>query len=483
MESCAGIGTLVSGYDKLLLLLYTHLIADRRNERATGSLLLDRHGRCLPCPVERGGERQCGHDEMQCNATNALIPLRPSDPTSATRSDHLEYEYSTGAVRPSLTTALPCPSSPTMPPTPTSSTGNGGQHATNHSMSITYTSTSSFLDSPLCSHFVSALSNQFPLRNVPHRSASPSASSSTIQSLPTRLIPLADELLKAKHKPETRHLLQANLLERPFAHVFLVATADSDFYRTQVRNEIRNWLTTIKDTPTLHAYSATDDTADTTSSPDTNSQDDTPEYLIVYITPPSGYNTLPSAQGYFAQGPQGSRPGTPSTNSPAANSPAANDEQPVSTPKTGINKFLSGASSKSSATKDPTGGVLDKLKTDFGGKQSDRIVHISRLPAPTATSGSVSLSASHVTDPTIFTPLTTAFKTSLAHTLEMAIKSQRAQANKLKALRSVTGWNPVNVFGKLECLGNTFESVGLYEEAIQCFDDLDALYKDCLRGE
>lgn len=364
-------------------------------------------------------------------------------------------------------------------------------------MAVTYTSTTAFLDSPLSHHFVTALSQQLPLRNVPYRSMSrrsqqqasssstttaSSSSSSTIQSLPTRLIPLADELLKAKHKPETRHLVQANLLERPFAHVFLVATTDSDLYRTQIRSEIRAWLNTLKETPTLHATTAEDSAATASTNTEGSSSEDsdgTPEYLIVYITPPSGFATA-AGPGYFSQSP--GRPGGGGQDSPAASAESPATPLEASTPRSGMSKFLSGSSSTRSASRDPTGGVLDKLKTDFGsGKKADRIVHIARLPGPTATSGSQSLTASHVTDPTIFTPLTASLKTSLSHTFEMAVKSQHIQTQKQRSLRGVAGWNPVTVFGKLECLGNTLESVGLYDDALECFDDLDALYKDCLR--
>ncbi|PWN30533.1 hypothetical protein BDZ90DRAFT_229547 [Jaminaea rosea] len=370
------------------------------------------------------------------------------------------------------------------------SSSSSGPRGPSSAVQVTYTSTSSFLDTPLCSHILSSITSQLPLRNVHHRPSAPTnAAVKTIQTLPVRLVPLADEQLKAKHKPETRHLVQANLLERPFVHVFLVATADSDAYRSHIRNEIRTWMNELKETPTLNAVpkssgtqpalpsGAQDDENATAASSSKDKEEETsPEYLIVYVTPPAGASgaTGSSGAGYFDRSPSSSSNALPAgTGSPST--PAKDDATTsASSAKTGMGRFLS--SSTSSSSKDPTGGVLDKLKTDFGGgKKSERIVHISRLPAS---------SNSHLTqfaDPTIFADLLTALRQSVTTTFDLSIKAQREEAVKLKSLRSVRGWNPVSVFGKIECLANTYESIGLHDEALRCFEELDDLYEDCLR--
>lgn len=100
------------------------------------------------------------------------------------------------------------------------------------------------------------------------------------------------------------------------------------------------------------------------------------------------------------------------------------------------------------------------------------------MPAPTV--GALR-SGAHSADPTIFTDLVTSLKQSISVTLESAVKAQQEESTKLKSLRSVRGWNPAGFFGKVECLANTFESVGLCDEALSCFQELDDLYRECLR--
>lgn len=270
-----------------------------------------------------------------------------------------------------------------------------GPNDNTFAVSITYASTQAFVDSQQCSHFLSCLSGHFPLRNIPHRPPNVTQNAiKTIQNLAVKLTPLSDELLKAKHKPETRHLVQANLLERPFVHLFLVSTTDSDAYRTQIRNDIRTWLNDLKETPSLNALprssgarptvggagsaaAETEEVASKEAKVKDREDEGMPQYLIVYVTPPasSAPGTVQgSSLGYFPQSPatsstslgvgSGTSPGTP------------RDEQPVSTPKTAMSRFLS--SSSSSSSKDVTGGVLDKLKTDFGGgRKTERSVVVS----------------------------------------------------------------------------------------------------------
>lgn len=267
-----------------------------------------------------------------------------------------------------------------------SSSGSDPSYTTSAAaaVNLSYTSTQNFVDSHLCSHFVACLTSQFPIRNVHHRVPNATANAiRTIQSLPLKLIPLSDELLKAKHKPETRHLLQTNLLERPFAHLFLVSTADSDTYRTRIRNDIRSWLNDLKDVPSLNAIPKSTTSGIQASSRPASEEDGgsntknkeqeddlTPQYIIVYITPPAGFTTAngvtSSGTGYFSQSPSSS------SSALSGASPATpRDDQAAATPKTGMSRFLS--SSSGSTSKDPTGGVLEKLKTDFGGgKKADR---------------------------------------------------------------------------------------------------------------
>lgn len=85
------------------------------------------------------------------------------------------------------------------------------------------------------------------------------------------------------------------------------------------------------------------------------------------------------------------------------------------------------------------------------------------------------------TDPTVFADLLNPLKQSINSTLDSAIRIQREEAAKLKSLHNLRGWNPVGVFGKVECLGNTYESIGLYEESLRCFREINDMYKQSLQ--
>lgn len=105
-------------------------------------------------------------------------------------------------------------------------------------------------------------------------------------------------------------------------------------------------------------------------------------------------------------------------------------------------------------------------------------MHVSRLPPPSSSESGRNVP--QFTDPTVFADLLTVLKQSISTTLDASIRAQREESIKLASLRSVTGWNPVGFFGKIECLANTYESVGLYEESLRCFHEIDDMYKQCL---
>lgn len=288
---------------------------------------------------------------------------------------------------------------------------------------VTYSGADVLLDSAAFTQLIGTFSHHLPLRNLhwkpsasyastnggpssPYNSSLPQPTSiRTIQSVGVRLEPIADTLLRTKLKPETRHLFQRSLLERPFCHLYFVVCDDSDAYRTQVRNDIRNWLSTIQGSPTLSAATVTakgfqgieslqnhrngsatslvNDTSTPRSEtppirPDTSSkdsQDDTvtsnaassskeklpppsPEYLIVVVSPPDGGSiSLPTT---------GRSSPAPFQNGSGAGSAKSSDisEKP-STNKTGLGRFMSSSSSSK-------GGVIDKVRADFNTSRRER---------------------------------------------------------------------------------------------------------------
>lgn len=277
---------------------------------------------------------------------------------------------------------------------------------------VTYSGADSLLDSAAFSHLIGTFSHHLPLRNLhwkPSTSYASSSSSSppspfnaslpqptsirTIQSLGVRLEPIADTLLRTKLKPETRHLIQRSLLERPFCHLYFVVCDDSDTYRTQVRNDIRSWLSTVQGSPTLSAASVSakgfqdveslqhhkngsvtslsnggstsrsetppvrpetpsKDAAEEAPSPSSSKEKappPSPEYLIVLITPPEGSALALPTRGR----------GSPA---PPFNASGEQGEKPN---KTGLGRFYSSSSSSKAS-------VVDKVKADFNTARRER---------------------------------------------------------------------------------------------------------------
>lgn len=286
-------------------------------------------------------------------------------------------------------------------------------------ITVTYSGAEVLLDSAAFTQLIGAFSHHLPLRNLhwkpsasfslasngmgsPFNASLPSPTSiRTIQSLGVRLEPLADLLLRTKLRPETRHLIQKSLLDRPFCHLYFVVCDDSDTYRTQVRNDIRNWLSTIQGSPTLSAATVTakgfqgveslqhhkngsvsslgnvsstprsetppvrpdtpskDASADEVMSPGTSSKEKvpppSPEYLIIVITPSE--NSSLSFPSLTRNSPSPSLAGSAN----AKQSSESNEKQN----KTGLGRFYSSSSSNK-------GSVVEKVKTDFNTSRRER---------------------------------------------------------------------------------------------------------------
>lgn len=360
-------------------------------------------------------------------------------------------------------------------------------------IAVTYAGADALLDSSSFGNLITTLSHHLPLRNI-HWRPSHSQSIRTIQSLDVRLEPISDTLLRNKLKPETRHLVQSSLLERPFCHLYFVVCDDNDAYRHHVRNGIRTWLATLQASPTISAASVVAAARSSTASlqqgqgadvgaerpgtppvvvkdsnKDTSTGDDSekaiPEHLIVLVSPPEGSNMPASAGTPGAAAAGVARGGSPAP-SAASGASAASGTGEVAEKKTGLGRFYSASSS--SSTK---GNVLDKIKTDF---KANRVVHLNRLP-------NLAHPPSSHSDPTVFADLLSRLKESVSMTFDSVIEAQsdvvRREANK----RTVPGWNFCKWMAEIECVASTLEATGLHADALARYDEIDSTFEQCMR--
>ncbi|KOS13043.1 hypothetical protein Malapachy_1600 [Malassezia pachydermatis] len=199
---------------------------------------------------------------------------------------------------------------------------------------VTYATHSSSHANVQLAHAMTLLTEQMPLRNLHWRPSTtvqslPSTSISahgktasalrTLQEMPIHLVPLAS------HDASTRSV--PVLFRLPCVHLYFVSCDDSDLYRAQVRNEIRNWMAS------LPSHMPTD----YEDEPGSAKPVLTPEYLIV---------VLPHV------------PGTPSSMSSSSSASGK------------MGRFYT--SSKSS--------VLEKLRADFNTSTVERVLPLHKLP-------------------------------------------------------------------------------------------------------
>ncbi|MCO5565922.1 hypothetical protein L7F22_019597 [Adiantum nelumboides] len=396
------------------------------------------------------------------------------------------------------------------------------QNSSSNGITITYAGSEALIESGPFGTLLNTFSSQLPLRNLHWKSStwspasqqqttspttpfSANASIRTIQTLPARLKPFSDTVLLTKLKPETRHLVQKSLLERPFCHLYFLIDGDNDAYRTHIRNDIRTWLNTIQSTPTLSAATITarsvqQQSVDPVSKagistprsgtppvrPDTptrNSLSDeiqttgntsttkekgvtpSPEYLIVVITPPEGSALAPSSLALSRSvSPLPSGPSTPneSTDKPA---PA----------KTGLGRFYSSSASNSTSTSNK-GSVIEKVKADFNTSRKERVVHLTRLPNLTQSSPSL---RNHI-DPTIFVDLLTRIKDSVTNTFDAVVGFQDEAVRNELSKKDVPGWNYNKWMAGMECLASTFEAAGLFNEALSQYEEIQSVFLQSL---
>ncbi|SNX83710.1 related to TRS130 - subunit of the TRAPP complex of the cis-Golgi [Melanopsichium pennsylvanicum] len=382
-------------------------------------------------------------------------------------------------------------------------------------ITVTYAASQALLSAPLTPHFINLLKEQLPLRNLHWRpsqstldavaaraaqqgksayvssSVVPGSTIRTIQTLDIALKPLTDEIRRWRGDPGYFEKPGVGgLLDRPFVHLYFVVCEDSEHYRTTVRNEIRSWLSSLSffhskqaapsssavGTPTQASSSRTSigfgpihsalppvrsETPSTNSTTGISSGPNTPtnqggpikatfnipsgptepEYLIVLITPPEG-----SGITGFANSATGAEA------------------------KTGMGRFINKSK----------GNMLEKARADFNTSKKDRVIQISRLPPVPAQS--LGRSGLHSMDPTIWAELLTKMREAASSTFTTTIEAQEEEITRCGVTRGQHGWDFCSYFLAKDSLARTLEAVGLKDDAIGQYEDLEIVFAQAMQN-
>ncbi|KAI0082757.1 hypothetical protein K474DRAFT_1681152 [Panus rudis PR-1116 ss-1] len=113
--------------------------------------------------------------------------------------------------------------------------------------------------------------------------------------------------------------------------------------------------------------------------------------------------------------------------------------------------------------------VLDKIKADFNTDRRDRCVEL------------VWSYDSEFEDPTAWAELIGKVKEGILSAFDAALTQREEEVKRSEGQRQMPGWNFCTFFILKESLANSFEGMGLYEDALETYDELEALFYQVLR--
>jgi hypothetical protein len=155
---------------------------------------------------------------------------------------------------------------------------------------------------------------------------------------------------------------------------------------------------------------------------------------------------------------------------------------------------------RSAATGSAAASILSKLKADFGmsGGPIDKantsstnlaniltapITRVISLPLPSQPPAVQNMT---VTDPSLFLDLTQALKESIIGALDDIVREREDIVRKGETSMRVPGgsggWNWSKFFSSKESLAKTYERIGLWEDALLTYDELEASMVQVIRG-
>ncbi|RFU26327.1 hypothetical protein B7463_g10018, partial [Scytalidium lignicola] len=237
---------------------------------------------------------------------------------------------------------------------------------------------------------------------------------------------------------ERRHQIPG-LRRTPYLKVLLLRCDDNDTYKSQSRQQVREWI-----------KEHTQDAKKSASKLNTQENHDAFEWLVIHVVVP---NTAAATQ--------------PRTN-------GKNSDSGTGTPteKSGV-RWRAGGSST----------ILDKLRADFNGSSkvgTDRIaqirIGINDVPYDMLPRVVPAIPGSYTETPqdneNAWIDLITKIKALILSSFDMRVTQYEEDIREKDAQRSLRGWNFCTFFMLKEGLARGFESVGLVEDALVGYDEL-----------
>ncbi|KAK6441090.1 hypothetical protein LTR95_002679 [Oleoguttula sp. CCFEE 5521] len=227
---------------------------------------------------------------------------------------------------------------------------------------------------------------------------------------------------------QRRHQIPG-LKTSPYLHVYLLRCDDKDTYKASERTRLREW---VKERTSLQGK---------------KDRHDADEWLILHIV----------------------LPGTVAANEPRWRESAQDPDELKERKKSNIK--LPGKSTRT---------VFDKLRSDFNDKQSpDRVAQVrllkSQVPQDLLPTPAIpqTLSESAQERENAWADLVTKLKTLILIPFDARVRQYEDDIAEQEARRSLPGWNFCTFFIHKEGLAKALESVGLVEDALAIYDELN----------
>ncbi|EPQ30018.1 uncharacterized protein PFL1_02691 [Pseudozyma flocculosa PF-1] len=125
------------------------------------------------------------------------------------------------------------------------------------------------------------------------------------------------------------------------------------------------------------------------------------------------------------------------------------------------------------------GSVIEKIRTDFNASKKEHVVTLTRLPPM---SSQPARPGAHAIDPTIWAELLMRLKEGVASTFTSTVDAQQDEIRRCELGRGQGQWDFCSHFLAKDALAQTLEGVGLKEDAVAQYEDLENVFEQALLG-